>query len=228
MKQAWLPQKQKQAQKDDKACCLNCGISHECGKCPPKGQKCVKCGRIGHWGKMCLNPNNPVSQAQTRKPFKRGINAVQNAPDDELAATFENLTFDVVNIAMNACGNNTQIGSRSQATATIQVEPYAGVTTNLRGKVDTGAEGNILPLRTFQKMFPRYISDEGHPLKTTPSSASLTDYNVHEIAQYGTITMPCTYRDRQHREHQGAVLRSGGRGTHIRSYSVYKHVNAWD
>ena len=74
------------------------------------------------------------------------------------------------------------------------------MTTHLRGKVDTGAEGNILPLRTFRKMFPRYISDEGYPLKTTPSSASLTDYNSHEIAQYGTITMQCTYRDRQHWE----------------------------
>ena len=28
--------------------CLNSGLSHERGKCPAKGQKFIKCGRIGH------------------------------------------------------------------------------------------------------------------------------------------------------------------------------------
>ena len=147
---------------------------------------------------MCLNPNNPTSQAQQKKGHsKKGINSVENAPDNSLAATFEKLTFDVINGGVNTCSNNMHTGTRSQAVATIKVEPYAGVITNLRGKVDTGADGNILPLRTFRKMFPHYISAEGRPLKTTPSSASLTDYNGHEIAQCGTITMPCMYQDRK-------------------------------
>ena len=38
---------------------------------------------------------------------------------------------------------------------------------NLKAKVDTGAEGNTLPLRTFQQMFPEWVDRNGQPLPST-------------------------------------------------------------
>jgi len=85
--------------------------------------------------------------------------------------------------------------NRTEAFASIKIEPYPTHTTNLRGKVDTGAQSNILPLRTFRNIFPHYVDAEGRPTTTTPSSTSLTAYNGTPIPQYGTLTMPCKFEE---------------------------------
>jgi transposase InsO family protein len=184
--------------------CLNCGTQHKRHECPAKGRKCHKCHRIGHFGTVCLNPNNPVTQAQPAaqskqrygKKTQKNIRSIDNADDapDHAASMFDQMAFDVIRIDANTSGK------RTTATATIRIEPYPNIKTNLRGKVDTGAEGNLLPLRTFRQIFPRYISPDGLPMKTTPSTAVLTDYNGGKIPQYGTITLPCQYNEVTHNE----------------------------
>ena len=77
---------------------------------------------------------------------------------------------------------------------TIKIEPYPTRTTNLRGKVDTGAQSSILPLRTFRNIFPQHVDSKGLPTTTTPSSTKLTAYNGTPIPQYGTIAFPCGYQ----------------------------------
>lgn len=179
--------------------CTYCGRQRHksMDDCPAKGQKCNKCGRIGHWGKVCLNPQNPV-QSQNKRNGRK-VHSVKNEEQetDQLSSTFENMTFSVINVSIDS---NNRDSNSTEALATIQIEPYKSVWTNLRGKVDTGAEGNILPLRVFKQIFPRYISPEGVPLKTTPSSSNLTDYNGGRIVQYGTIRLPCKYKGKQHSE----------------------------
>ena len=84
---------------------------------------------------------------------------------------------------------------RTEAYAVIKLEPYVGRTTNLRGKVDSGAQGNILPLRTYKKIFPNSLTPDGRPTRSQPSGDGLTAYNGSPIQHYGTITMPCSYKD---------------------------------
>ena len=63
-------------------------------------------------------------------------------------------------------------------------------------KVDTGAEGNTLPLRTFQQMFSEHEDRNGRPRPGTArkESAVLTAYNGSSIPQHGSIEIQCAYK----------------------------------
>ena len=57
----------------------------------------------------------------------------------------------------------------------------------LRCKVDTGAGGNVMPLCTFTKLFPKWFDTDGHPPGLPPSTTCLTAYNSSPIRQFGTF-----------------------------------------
>ena len=63
-------------------------------------------------------------------------------------------------------------------------------------KVDTSAEGNTLPLRTFQQMLPEHIDHNGRPRPgtTQKEAAVLTAYNGSSIPQNGSIQIQCVYK----------------------------------
>ena len=61
-------------------------------------------------------------------------------------------------------------------------------------KVDSGRQANILPLCTY-KIFPDSLTPDGRPTRSQPSGDILTAYNGSSIKHYGTITMPCRYKD---------------------------------
>ena len=63
---------------------------------------------------------------------------------------------------------------------------------NLRVKVDTGAQGNILPMRMYRKMFPQMLTHEGLPQADSVSHTDmvLTAYNGTIIKQHGCIELP--------------------------------------
>ncbi|XP_014676736.1 PREDICTED: uncharacterized protein K02A2.6-like [Priapulus caudatus] len=65
----------------------------------------------------------------------------------------------------------------------------------LRVKVDTGAQGNLLPLRVFRRMYPEKLDSEGFPKtgSTTLCPTRLTAYNGSKIPQYGVIKIPCKF-----------------------------------
>ena len=70
-------------------------------------------------------------------------------------------------------------------------------TADLKVKIDTGAQGNILPLRIFRRMFPEKLTAEGYPSHdyvANRSNTTLSAYNGSRIPQYGSITLPCRYR----------------------------------
>ena len=57
----------------------------------------------------------------------------------------------------------------------------------LKCKVDTGAGGNVMPLCTFTKLFPRCINADGSPRGLKSSTTCLTAYNGSKIPQFGTL-----------------------------------------
>ena len=66
----------------------------------------------------------------------------------------------------------------------------------LKVKVDTVAQGNILPLRIYRNMFPRYVDENGLPTEAAPSQTKLTAYNGTQIPQHGVCSIKCSYGDK--------------------------------
>ena len=52
-------------------------------------------------------------------------------------------------------------------------------------KVDTGAVGNVMPLRVFQKLFPSWMDTNGKPTGLQSTVTQLTAYNGSAIPQLG-------------------------------------------
>ncbi|XP_014665236.1 PREDICTED: uncharacterized protein K02A2.6-like [Priapulus caudatus] len=61
---------------------------------------------------------------------------------------------------------------------------------NLMLKVDTGAQANLLPMRTYRAMFP-----DTQDANLIPSQCRLVAYNGTPIKCLGTIAVPCRYKD---------------------------------
>ena len=71
-----------------------------------------------------------------------------------------------------------------------------GHTADPKVEIDTGAQGNILPLRIFRRMFPEKLTAEDYPSHgsvANRSNTTLSAYNGSIIPQYGSIRLPCRY-----------------------------------
>ena len=77
----------------------------------------------------------------------------QNDRSDQLSDNFELLAFD--NIAIKAVERD-----EAYATLRITLKDKPNILATLRVKVDTGSQGNGMPLRTFQRMYPSDVEIE--------------------------------------------------------------------
>ena len=81
----------------------------------------------------------------------------------------------------------------------------------LKIEVDTGTEGNTLPLSTFQQMFPEHIdrNRELCPGTTQKEVAVLTAYNRSSIPQHESIQIQCAYKSEWRHEKFYIVTSNG-------------------
>ena len=68
--------------------------------------------------------------------------------------------------------------------------PHRRGQNRLRAKIDTGASGNILPLRTLKDLYGSQWKEV-----LSPSHAQLTAYNNTPLPCLGTIAISCQYKD---------------------------------
>ena len=84
--------------------------------------------------------------------------------------------------------------SRTEVYANVEIK-LGKIPAKLSTKVDTGAQGNILPIRIFRQMFPDKLNKDGLPIQgaTRERSTQLIAYNGTRIEQHGSISLPCQY-----------------------------------
>ena len=200
------PQKQSQ--------CKNCGGDHARRReaCPAHKSKCHGCGRIGHWKDYCLSTkaqqrrqgrqnrdgsnkrNRGRSQSRPRRgSHNKSVNMV-NEHDDEPECRqdqWQDIVYDTINI--HSC---TTEHNRTKAFATLRIFPNnnSEVRQYLKAKVDSGAEGNTLPLRTFKSMFPNNTDTQGHPVMKETMGIRLTTYNGSALKCHGQVEIKCEYQ----------------------------------
>ena len=147
--------------------CLKCGKSHAFHReaCPAFGSKCNTCGKANHWASVCLsNGTKPKQRSQSRENKKTKshhqpqyrrkqymkFDAVYN--NREAEEQMESQTF-------NSC-----MIQRDEAFVLINIKlsNWNGI-HKMRLKIDTGAQGNTLPVSTFCWMFPEKLDADGFP-----------------------------------------------------------------
>ncbi|XP_072170543.1 uncharacterized protein [Diadema setosum] len=187
--------------------CKNCGGRHPYGKqhCPAAGVQCHLCKKQGHHTRVCLTTKLSKGQghhkakAQSKGKPKTYRGQKQSAKtgntkqmhdidhDVEDQPEFEELAFDTIDS-----------GRRESVTTSfkIKLDNRKG-THNLTAKVDTRAQANTLPVRTYRRMFPERILPDGTPndLYLSQDSSMLTAYNGTQIQQHGKVTIPCQWND---------------------------------
>ena len=119
----------------------------------------VSAKKLGHWSQACLttkysqakySSQQHQSKRQQPQPRQRAVHETQ----ENLTAEFEELTFHAIETSSDG----------TQAHAKIRIEAYPGRSTNLHGKIDTGSQGNILPLHTYSQIYPQRIRN-GKPIQ---------------------------------------------------------------
>ena len=171
--------------------CLRCGqpgVHAKGEECPAAKSTCKYCDKVGHWERVCLakareqgkkgrqrgRKKKPAEQSDSddgKKAVRKKVHALSDLLDE-----LETVNFSVV--------NSTRPDDRDEVYATVNLR---GTPATLRVKVDTGAQGNILPMRTYNQMFPV------RKPALTPTRTILTAYDGSRIQHHGCVTLPCEY-----------------------------------
>ena len=184
--------------------CPNCGVHHAQQPrqaCPAFGTNCNRCGKLNHWRKCCrsklpVNRSQPAQRASGRPRGHRKIDSLDkgspsNVPED-IAESFDVLHFEQIVVSnISAMPEDRKDAAMTFVTMKRDSHTHARV----RSKVDTGAEGNTLPLRIYRKMYPGRLTMDGYPDHhyVSHSATKLTAYNGTAIKHYGAVQMPCRF-----------------------------------
>lgn len=188
--------------------CGNCGTVHDLSNktlCPAHGTKCKACGKANHWKQVCRSSKANKSQHKPRKGPNKGRprQAVHSIGKQEKPTTpdVSQLYFDTIQV-------NGMMEKR-QATLELQVN-IDEQATPIHCKVDTGAEGNVIPVNTYKQLFPSAPCDSvGTPLGLKPSTTAITAFGGHNIPHFGTCMLNLTYNGRSN-SYPFHVVNSGG------------------
>ncbi|KAK7090187.1 hypothetical protein V1264_010020 [Littorina saxatilis] len=190
--------------------CGNCGIKHAPRKCPAFNTKCGACGKMNHWKKYCRNSktNSHGSQNSPQRgrgnqqggfwqrrrsgtPHRHRRHDFVNAEDEnDTDYDEDNITFEPINFS--TVGSSDE---RTEVYANLSIKLSKTKHAKLKVKVDTGAQGNIMPLRIFRRIYPQQLDEDGYPKpgSTQQRRTRLIAYNGSVINQFGSVTLPCKY-----------------------------------
>ena len=173
-------------------------------QCPAYGTKCDLCGKQNHFRNMCYkNKERKKSSSHhskhrrrqspaPRKPspkedsYKKTVNSVES--EHNLSYVADNV-LDCGEIVVHVVSAE----ERQSIFAKLNVRP-PGVKqkVTLKVKADTGANGNILPRRCLEQMYP---NTEDRRTKLRINNVKLTAVNGTDIPQIGFIDMPVQFEN---------------------------------
>jgi hypothetical protein len=126
----------------------------------------------------------------------RDVHCIQQEEDYDPVPQFEQFNFESIDFKVDAISRAHDTRDELFANLDIKLPSRPGQHT-LKSKVDSGAQGNILPVRIFRRMFPQLLDANGYPKvgSTSVRPTRLMAYNGTEIPQYGAISFKCKYGD---------------------------------
>ena len=134
-----------------------------------------------------------VNQKWRSRKFKdRKVHAMKERRDDTSSSTdTDEFTETFNNVEVTQVSNKClhAVSTRGDAFTTVDIRcPQMKHTKSLRLKIDTGAQDNALPIRTFKQM---YGNTEPTKIITPIGQTTLTAYSGEIIKCIGSITLAC-------------------------------------
>lgn len=195
--------------------CGQCGLNHQQRQCPAYNDVCKKCNKRGHWANMCRNktPRNRGRERQNEQPSdhrrqqsrrrygsrrsysQRQIHEMSEEDQDPESgqANEDQQSDDLMFYCVSVSGMcfDSVTGNREEAFTVVDIIcPEKTGQHRIKLKVDTGASGNTLPLRTIKQIYA-----EGWTDIVQQTTAKLTAYNGSTIPCLGEVDLVCRYRD---------------------------------
>ena len=178
--------------------CYNCtGFGHLSRDCPngdsyPRGRSSSRRGRRN-------NRNNSRGGRGRSASFHRGrhndrnnrsFHDMEEEPDP--LAEFQTLSLSAVSVS----------SVNATKTVTKRYVPFEFYNNRAKFvdkadlKVDSGSEGNLMPIKTYCKLYPNRIGKDGRPLPefVEENNATLTAYGGNVIGHLGKVTLPCSFK----------------------------------
>ena len=182
--------------------CSNCGRKHKYRDCPAYNSECSYCGNMGHWKEFCrkLKRDDQENQSTLKKQPRftqksRRIHAVDQPLENESSEDEDAYTSNTPRSRFHTVSLSDKcFDAITSDTAFTDLDiklPQKPGQYTLQVKIDTGANANALPLRTFRQMYPKQnVNDIVH----RATDAKLTSYSGDNIKCIGTMNIDCKYQ----------------------------------
>lgn len=168
--------------------CGKCGSKHRRNPregCPAFGQVCHKCGKDNHFAKACRSSSTTSKQSSKHTYGKSSHRRVHQIDEQYMYESDDSCDDEV--------GSPFVIGSLDSIDAIMQQnEVYDTVMINNKPvslKIDTGAQCNVLPLKTFKSV-------RQHEKIMEARRSRLIDYGGNTIETLGTVTFQCLHNNK--------------------------------
>ena len=168
--------------------CKYCGSNHQCKQCPAYGKTCKACGKKNHFAKKCWSGKGQ-STGSAKKSFKyREVNSDHKSSDDNSNGQIDGITSKVRSMYYHDVHFNSV---NTHMYINLSMKSCNGNSMKTHFKVDTGADGNLLPLSEFFKHFAN--TNMTQLAKTIDPHTKLYAYNT-EIEQLGVCELLVEYK----------------------------------
>ena len=175
--------------------CPSCGYKHKYSECKAKGEKCKRCGKIGHFARVCRSKSANNNQDRTNNKSARfsGTRKVHMVTNDgeiqgtvDLDTAMERLE-DVISSecvgSIDVCVDEDTTSQpkgnldvhtvlkpkRHQAFTRVSMYPTdtrsTGKPTEMKCKLDTGASVNVMPLAAYKIINPSEFTKDNKPIR---------------------------------------------------------------
>lgn len=152
--------------------CTYCGKRHPARNCPAFGKKCANCNNYNHFAAVCRT-RSIKNEAPKKKEKGKKIDSVQKGESD------------------SDCSEDFVVDSVSNFSGNHQWNEIVNINgTNIRFKLDSGADCNTLSLKLYDK-----VKDNTNCLLS--NSTVLVAYNNQEIKTVGTVKLNCIVKGKQ-------------------------------
>ena len=115
-----------------------------------------------------------------------------NETNIHFVGSYPNMVSDTNEIMFNGI-------KRPRKTEAYTIEHLPGncdgkTNASIRVKVNTGVNGNVIPLRVFERLYPKQMNLNGETTGLETSTTKLTAYNGMQIPQYGVLRCQLIWR----------------------------------